>query len=149
MSKTRESGWYHVKIDGSWTIAVWTYHNEEWRIPFTDGYWYESAFEEIDERRIVREEQKTKLHEYLEAHFPTGFVGGDVKVKLNLDYTFTHQGISADGSVERADIIFKAGETLCVSEWTKFGPSIHRPGIGPPRVAHWGMIGEFMCIRKN
>lgn len=75
MSKTRESGWYHIKIDGRWTIAAWTYHNEVWRIPFTDGYWYESAFEEIDERRIVREETKNQNY--------TGFSGNTERIPQN------------------------------------------------------------------
>ena len=62
----RESGYYWVKSKGEWEIAEW--YNP---YPTTKGYWlftgsedsqsFDSAFEEIDERRIVRDENPEEI----------------------------------------------------------------------------------------
>jgi hypothetical protein len=52
----REPGYYWVKNDGKWIIALWVNdgHYTEWEIG--DRIEQDSDFEEIDERRITRDD---------------------------------------------------------------------------------------------
>lgn len=56
----RESGWYWVKIDGlDWEIADYESQNTQWYRNGVDPdncEYFDSDFEQIDERRIVRPE---------------------------------------------------------------------------------------------
>lgn len=52
----RESGYYWVKIKGEWIVAQWDKSMDWWVITGNEHLFYDSDFEEIDERRIVREE---------------------------------------------------------------------------------------------
>lgn len=59
----RESGYYWVNYQGEWGVALWYKESKD-----SNGCWltagneatidFDSLFEEIDERRIVREETK-------------------------------------------------------------------------------------------
>ncbi len=50
----RESGYYWVKIKGEWIVAQWDKSMDWWVITGNEHLFYDSDFEEIDERRIVR-----------------------------------------------------------------------------------------------
>lgn len=53
----RENGFYWVKMWGKWEIARW--QNAAWFLTGTNGLVYDGMCDEIDERRITREEQKS------------------------------------------------------------------------------------------
>lgn len=54
---SRESGWYFVKTLGTdyFQPAEWVCKWNSWRILGFDGLYHDDHFDEIDERRIVRE----------------------------------------------------------------------------------------------
>jgi len=54
-TKKRELGFYWVKL-GCWIVSEWTYHG--WKIPGSGRRAEDTMFDQIDERRITREEQK-------------------------------------------------------------------------------------------
>jgi hypothetical protein len=58
MSKERESGFYFVKTLGTgyFQPAEWVQKWASWRILGFDGLYRDDHLDEIDERRIVREE---------------------------------------------------------------------------------------------
>jgi hypothetical protein len=68
----REPGYYWVKYKGKWMIANW---DDQYPEPGESGYWNlvqtitdvnDNSFDEIDERRIVRDEPVTFFS--LESH---------------------------------------------------------------------------------
>ena len=54
MTMNRENGFYWVKMCGKWEIARW--QNAAWFLTGTNGLVYDGMCDEIDERRITREE---------------------------------------------------------------------------------------------
>ena len=54
----RENGYYHVRIHNYWEIAKWDSKLKVWT--YKGIPWVDRDFDEIDERRIVREEVITK-----------------------------------------------------------------------------------------
>ena len=58
--KNREPGFYWVSDAGNWIIAEYTRApHHPWFIPGEDRAFGEHYWDEIDERRITREEQKS------------------------------------------------------------------------------------------
>ena len=51
----REGGWYWVLADGEWYIALFSDWTGKWSFSGETARFYDNYFEEIDERRIVRE----------------------------------------------------------------------------------------------
>lgn len=55
--KTRESGFYWCNLfRNKWVVCQWDRNIMIWRVPGRDRSFEDSDFEEIDERRITREE---------------------------------------------------------------------------------------------
>lgn len=52
----RESGYYWVNCKGEWIVAQWDKSMNWWVITGNERLFYDKDFDEIDERRIVREE---------------------------------------------------------------------------------------------
>lgn len=54
----REEGYYWVKSDGEWIVALWFKYSASfscWLIPGTDNEIDDDFFEEIDEKRLTHE----------------------------------------------------------------------------------------------
>ena len=55
--KNREPGFYWVRGGGTWVVAQWSGYS--WWVTTTDCLTYDNDWDEIDERRITREEPKS------------------------------------------------------------------------------------------
>ena len=60
----RREGYYWCKLDGKWDIFIWWAECEVWYDGMQNRY-EETDFEEIDERRITREVQKTSIEKFV------------------------------------------------------------------------------------
>ena len=52
----REQGHYNVKYNEKWAVGFWCELHKVWFFPKDDWGYQDDNFDEIDERRIVREE---------------------------------------------------------------------------------------------
>ena len=53
----REEGWYWVKLRGEWEIKEWSSFIGRWVTRGLTADLYDSQWEEIDERKIIREDE--------------------------------------------------------------------------------------------
>ena len=49
----REPGYYFVKVQGTWIVAVWV--EGSWGVPFSEHLYSDNYFEEIDPKPIKRD----------------------------------------------------------------------------------------------
>lgn len=59
MSSNREPGFYWVRSGKTWMVAEWDARYGRWDVCFDNECYPDTAFSEIDERRIVRSEENT------------------------------------------------------------------------------------------
>lgn len=57
--KNREPGFYWVKITGYSMWSPQLFNGSTWEVSDYDVFLYDHCFDEIDERRITREESKS------------------------------------------------------------------------------------------
>ena len=55
-SSVRESGYYWVRDNDEWMICYFDGYINEWELPGHPTTYSDSVFDEIDEKRIIREE---------------------------------------------------------------------------------------------
>lgn len=58
MKSTRRCGFYHVRVDHSWSIAYWS-HNKWYRMGFRSAF-SDRDFDEVLEERITQPSGETK-----------------------------------------------------------------------------------------
>ena len=57
----REDGFYWVKFNGEWVVAEWVQVCAMWFVPQETGEFPNLCIEQIDERRIVRQEPEASV----------------------------------------------------------------------------------------